>query len=52
MKAGDILKGEISQSLLLFVTLSVVVAEDRVELKHLCVAAYIVYVEVQLLPSS
>jgi hypothetical protein len=52
MKAGDTLKGEISQSLLFYVTHGVVVTEDRVVLKHLCVAAYIVYVEVQLFPSS
>jgi hypothetical protein len=44
MQAGDILKGEISQSLLLFVTHGVIVAEDHVVLKNLYHATYRVYV--------
>jgi len=44
MQADDTLRGEISQSLLLFVTHGVIVAEDHVVLKHLYDATYIVYV--------
>jgi len=44
MQAGDTLKGEISQSLLLFVKQGVIAAEDHVVLKHLYDATYRVYV--------
>jgi len=40
MQAGDTLEGEISQSLLLFLTHGVIVAEDNVALKHLYDASY------------
>ena len=44
MQAGDTLKVEISQSLLLFVTHGVIVAEDHVVLRHLHDATYRGYV--------